>query len=109
MRTIEPEGTVLWEQGEKKRVICVICFLPLLYFRSAIFYCILQPTFRARAMHPFTPVKMNANDAGDTQSSCEMKGRLRLTELYHPTNIHIVGHLPACVGSEIIQAVLGKN
>lgn len=56
-------------------------------------------------MHPFTPLKV-ANGVGN---SLNVRWGTSLECISQATVIHVVGFLPACVGSEAIHAVLGKS
>lgn len=60
-------------------------------------------------MHPFTPMKVNANDAGNSPNVIWGEGSDLPNCITQATVIHMVGHLPASIGSEVIHAVLGKN
>lgn len=56
-------------------------------------------------MHPLTPLKV-ANGVGN---SLNVRWGTSLECISQATVIHVVGFLPACVGSEAIDAVLGKS
>lgn len=60
-------------------------------------------------MHPFTPMKVNANDAGNSPNVIWGEGSDLLNCITQATVIHMVGHLPASIGFEVTHAVLGKN